>query len=593
MTLPKTAVATGAASPTPMFELRAPEFCFELQPLDYARLVHPRAPGAVIFSGSMPSTKAKNPDGSPKYVWQDRRWSPGAIASRDVGLGKFKFMSFATWPVLRSGEPPLKKTLENTVSVCAFWVDLDFYDVPDWKDASPRQVVEAVRNICAERGWPRPSYATHSGRGVLVVWLTSPQAAQVVMTRHRAVQQVLHEAFRDMGSDPSARPMTKCFRMPKTKNEKSGLAVSIIYPDLIREIERVDFDAMCRAVLPFARRTKAQREADKAETKAKRTAAREILAARKPRQGHHGALLNGSSYWDTIRADLDRLFIHRHGRKGIVDGMSRGDYGAGRHSWLLAMTYAAAWVLHPDELDAFVLETADRLGIDPADAPGKVCSVTSRARDAARGLRKTYKGITVDPRYKISPKALIELLNVQPMEMRRANLRILVDAARRAENAISRVVASRREKGVKARDAQQAHRLQVGQQAMEMVREGMTVQAVAELYGASKRWIDNALRDARAVAGITAARPAGNPTPEPATIEVAHVADTLDVPAESPIEVAHEVLRDIEPRTGGGVAADLSVTYSRDVTTKGSTLLGPTPAARLPARRALPCLAPA
>ncbi len=256
------------------------------------------------------------------------------------------------------------------------------------------------------------------------------------MTRHRAVQQVLHETFREMGSDPSARPLTKVFRMPRTYNEKSGLAVSIIYPDLIREIERVDFDEMARTVLPVCPEDEGPTRGRQGEAKAKRAAAREARAARKPREGRHGALLTGSSYWDTIRADLDHLFVYRHGREGIVDGKSRGDYGAGRHTWLLAMTYAAAWVLHPDELDQFVLDTADRLGIDRSEAPGKVGSVTSRARDAARGLRKTYKGITVDPRYKISPKALIELLNIQPMEMRRANLRILVDAARRAENAV-------------------------------------------------------------------------------------------------------------------------------------------------------------
>ncbi|SFE90830.1 hypothetical protein [Methylobacterium sp. yr596] len=593
MTLPNIAVATGTASHTPMFVLRVPEYCFELQPLDYARLVHQRCPGAVIFSGRFATKKGKKGkkgDGSPNVIWQDRRWSPGALATRQVDLARFKFMSFATWPVLKPGQPKVKKLLETAVSISAFWVDLDFYDVDGWKGASPTQVVEAVRNICAERGWPRPSYATHSGRGVLVVWLTAPQLAQAVMERHRAVQQTLHEAFRDMGSDPSARPLTKTFRMPRTYNEKSGLAVSIIYPDLIREIERVDFDEMCRAVLPFARRTKAQRDADKAEAKAKREADRAARAARKPREGRHGALLTGSSYWETIRADLECLFVHRHGRKGIVDGKSRGDYGAGRHTWLLAMTYAAAWVLHPDELDQFVLETADRLGIDRADAPDKVCSVTSRAREAARGKRKTWKGIVVDPRYKISPAALIELLNVTPMEMRRAGLRILVDQARRTENAVGRVVASRRAKGVKARDAQQAHRLHVGQQAMQMRDLGMTVKAVAELYGVSPRWIDNALRDARAVAGITAARPASAPAPEP--IIVTDVGDTLDMPAEPPVAVAHEVLRDIRPRAGSGVVAGLDLTYSRTVTTKGSTLLRPTPAACLPARRALPCPVP-
>lgn len=40
---------------------------------------------------------------------------------------------------------------------------------------------------------------------------------------------------------------------------------------------------------------------------------------------------------------------------------------------------------------------------------------------------------------------------------------------------------------------------------------GMTVKAVAELDGVLPRWVDHALRDARAVAGITHVRPAENP----------------------------------------------------------------------------------
>ncbi len=84
-------------------------------------------------------------------------------------------MSFATWPVLRPGQPKVKKLLETAVSISAFWVDLDFYDVDEWKNASPVTVVEAVRNVCAERGWPRPVLCHPLGRGALVVWLFQPQ----------------------------------------------------------------------------------------------------------------------------------------------------------------------------------------------------------------------------------------------------------------------------------------------------------------------------------------------------------------------------------------------------------------------------------
>lgn len=567
--------STGETHPTPTF-------CFEVCPLDYARLVHPRAPGAVLFGAHMAS-KAKKKDGNPSGGWMDRRWSPGALATRDVDLSRFRFMSFATYPYHRPGEPKPAKIEANVVSIGASWVDLDFYDRDDWKDLPPATVLEAVRNVCADRGWPAPSYATHSGRGLLVVWLYPVQPAQTVLARHKAVQQVLHETFRHVGSDPSARTMTKQFRMPQTYNEKSGLPVSIIWPAMVREISRTDFDEFCRSVLPFKRLTKKERDAKEDAAKAKRTAVR--LAARAPRDGHYGARLTGTSYWCTIRTDLEKLFAFRHGQKGVVDGKSRAEFGAGRNAWLTSLVYAAAWDMTPDELDAYVLECADRLGYSHAEAKSKTCSIVLRARQAARGLRKTYKGKPVDPRYKVSPARFIETLGITPREMRRADLRILVDEARRSENAVARVVASRRAKGVKSRDQQQDLRRQVGAQALEMVAEGMTVDATAELYGASPRWMNNALRDARAVAGIGTVRQpereskadSGQPV-----VTVSNVADTVDdTPAPAP-QVTHEVLRAIRSDACDGVVAGAVVTYSADVTTKGSTLFSDRRPLRVP-----------
>ncbi|MCJ2040944.1 hypothetical protein MKK55_18615 [Methylobacterium sp. J-059] len=544
-----------------------------------------------MFGDRVPPRKPRK-DGSSEPRWSDLRFSSHSLATRDVDLQGRRFLSFATYPYSKPGEPRLAKEAANVLSIGASWLDLDFYNRPEWAGVSPRKVMEAVRNVCEDKGWPAPSYATFSGRGILVVWLyTVSQPAQRVMARHRALQQILHETFLPFGSDATAKAITKQFRMPGTYNEKSGRPVAVIYPDLTAEIERVDFDELCRVVLPFQRQTKAQREAAKAEAKAKRDAAR--LANRAPREGHHGARLTGSSYWDTIASDLDRLYALRHGKAGIKDTAAREDTGAGRNAWLVAMTYVASWRLPASDLDGFVIETADRLGLDHASARSKACSIVGRSKESARGVRRTYRGFTVDPRYKPSPAHLRDLLVVTPREMRRADLRILIDQARRSENAVGRVVKGRREKGVKARGVQQTHRLEVGQQALEFLAEGMTVKAVAELYGVSSRWLDNALRDARAVAGTVTAKADPVPAPEPVVVTVDDVADTLDLPLAATSQVTHEVLRDISKNEWSTLVAILATPYDEGVTTKGSTLLGQTPAARPTARRASTCPAPA
>lgn len=555
-------------------------FCCDLAPLDYARLVHPPGtPGAVSFGG--PGMSAK----TGKAIWHDSRWSAHALATRTCDVGRHRFMSFATWPRQRHGEPKSKRTTENAVAVGASWIDLDFYNVAEWKDASPLVVLEAALNVCADRGWPMPSYATSSGRGLLIVWLYAPQPAQTVLPRHRAIQETLHQQFRGMGSDPSAKTMTKIFRMPKTRNERSGAWVGILWPSLVREITRCDFDALADAVLPYRRKTRAEKDAEAAAVRAEKTA--RILANRKPREGHAGAVLGGRSYWATLRQDLERLHALRFGTGSVPDG-------EGRNSWILTLTYAACWDMPASTLEGYVRDQAGRCGLTAAEALDKTVTLRAKAAAAARGERVVRGGRKADPRYRPGPGHFIDLLNISSREMRKADLRMLVDANRRAENAKGRVVKARRSAGVQSRADQQALRLQVGQQVEEMVGLGMTHADVAALYGASKRWVVNAIRDARTVAGITrpaaatALQPASEPHAEP-IMAVDDVADTLDVPVTSP---THGVLRGTKELGVTGVVTSKQKAYCARVTTKGCTLLGQaTPAESRPARRAFPCSA--
>ncbi|SFV16762.1 hypothetical protein SAMN02799631_06511 [Methylobacterium sp. 174MFSha1.1] len=515
-------------------------FCSDLSPLDYSRIVHPQGtPGSVAFCGPATSRKTGKP------TWHDSRWSTYALATRTCDVGQHRFMSFATWPRQNRGEPKPKRTTENAVSIGASWVDLDFYNEPDWKDVSPLVVLEAVLNVCQDRAWPAPSYATSSGRGLLVAWLYACQPAQAVLARHRAIQETLHQTFRSMGSDPSAKTITKVFRMPKTRNERNGAIVGILWPTYIREIQPTTFDALAEAVLPYRRKTKKEKDAEAAAAKAERTA--KVLAARAPRKQHAGAKLGGRSYWATLREDLERLQAVRHGTGSVPDG-------EGRNAWILALTYAAAWDMPASALDRYVRDQAARCGLTEAEALDKTVTLRAKAQVAARGERILKGTRKLDPRYRPAPGYFVELLDIESREMKRADLRMLIDGARRASNAIGRVVKARRAAGVQARSDQQAVRLHIGQQVEEMVELGMRQADVAALYGVSVRWVTSALRDARQVAAIGKVTAEPAPVPESeveAAIVVDDVAETLNVPAAS---ATHEVLRGtrcLVPEFGG------------------------------------------
>ncbi|WP_311274038.1 hypothetical protein [Methylobacterium sp. WCS2018Hpa-22] len=561
----------------------APEgrrWSFQVDQLTYARLLHPKGgTGQVAFGGPKPGRKL-GPDGKPIYTWTDQRWSPHALATRTPDLGGARFMSMASYRYHQRGEPKPSKNEANIVAIGSSWVDLDSYSTPEWANTPPEEIREVILNTAEDLGLPAPSWITFSGRGHLVVWQYPAQAWHLIGTRWKAMQRILHERFLFLGSDPSGRTATKWFRLPMTRNEKSGAQVSFAWPHSLADIQRTTFDAFGAAVLPHARQSKE----DKAKAKADRIA--KAAAARPRREGHHGAKLGWRSYWGTLRADLDRLFALRHGTGPVPDG-------GGRNAWIKALAYAAAWDMPASDLEGYVRSEVARCGLSEAEALAKTVTIRRRAKDAAEGIRVIYQGRKVDPRYRPAPKTFCEDLAITTLEMQKADLRMLVDSTRRKANAVGRVITARRLAGVTGRDVQQATRLAVGKAAIDMRDLGLTNAEIAHVFDLpTQRYLDTCLRDARAVPSIGAVTPKPKakrapkpvPAPEPVVESV-----TVDAEPEEASR-AHEVLRGTRENsaTGDGVVvARISRTYDLGVPTVGTYLpQRQTPAARHPARRA-------
>lgn len=579
---PRNTVAGGSASlcapPAPMTDRR---FTFSVRPLDYARIVHPKGgTGQVAFGGPVP-TKKTLPNGKPAMAWGDRRWSPHALATREVDVTGARFMTMGTYRYHERGQDKPARSEANLVALGASWLDLDSYKTEEWADVPPETIREVILNTVEDLGLPRPSYILFSGRGHLVVWLYKAQPWTCIADRWKATQRTLHERFLFLGSDASARTPTKWFRLPGTRNEKTELTVTIPWPHTVAEIEPTTFDRLAAAVLPHARQAKASKAAAKEARAAKRAAA---LAARKPRLGLHGARLGGRTYWGTLRADLDKLHALRHGAGPVPDG-------GGRNAWICALAYAAAWDMPARKLDAYVRGQAARCGLDEEEALAKTASIRKRACEAAEGMRKTWKNRRVDPRYRPKPETFVEDLAITAAEMRKADLRMLVDEKRRAANAVARVVKSRRAHGVSSRGTQQDTRLAVGLAAFDMRKEGLTNAEVCEVFDVTARYLDTALRDARAVVAIgtiskptlTKPKPAPKPVPTPEP-QASQEAESV------PSKPAHEVLRgtrEIEATVEVALVAGFDHAYSSVVTMVGTSLQrGRTPAASPPAQRA-------
>lgn len=123
-------------------------------------------------------------------------------------------------------------------------VDVDFYNVPQWKRVEPRAVLAAVFSVLATKNIPVPSLATATGRGLQLVWPVNPVANRAAPKAMKAMQEIV-KLLAPFGADPACTDLTRVFRLPGTINSKNGRVAELIHASE----ERHDFDALCLAIL--------------------------------------------------------------------------------------------------------------------------------------------------------------------------------------------------------------------------------------------------------------------------------------------------------------------------------------------------------
>ncbi|WP_340098628.1 hypothetical protein [Sinorhizobium fredii] len=140
-------------------------------------------------------------------------------------------------------------------------------------------------------------------------------------------------------------------------------------------------------------------------------------------------------------------------------------------------------------------------GWSESESKARLSAVVKRARQAASGKMALYNGHEVDTRYRMRADTIIDWLQIEPAEMRAADLRVLIDTDRRREREAERQTESRRRRGAKDRNEQQAARLELGRQCLYLAtKDGMNRDDLAAHFGVSTGHISNAMKEARAAA---------------------------------------------------------------------------------------------
>lgn len=136
---------------------------------------------------------------------------------------------------------------DNIGHLTAFFTDIDYSKIKEYKTKSPSQVADEVLNHCKKFHLPLPTMIISTGHGLHVWWmLNRPMQARFIHVWD-AIQTCIYNEFKSFGADACAKDAARFLRVPGTMNVKDKNApaeVAVIYMNAYRKA--VDFDSMYR-----------------------------------------------------------------------------------------------------------------------------------------------------------------------------------------------------------------------------------------------------------------------------------------------------------------------------------------------------------
>ena len=364
---------------------------FTASALEHVMLLHPTGrPGLVAIAKS--DLLAENQ----KERWVQRSFRvlelPEIVVryagQENVYISMQRFRSF-------------NRKIENLLELSAVYSDIDFYNVPELRDANPDYVVAYVLSVLEEAHLPHPSLIVSTGRGLALIWLHKPVPA-AVLPRWNAMQNTIYKALQRVGADAKAKDAARMFRLVGSIHGASGEVVRIIGGDKAVW----GFDELANEILPYSRD-----EVTKFHDLRVQKALRRKKSKEKREDGDKKSNLRGYSRVTLAQARLRDLQTLRERRYGA--GVPMDDF---RDRWLFIATCEIAYLADPVVLKDEVKRLARDIGYPERTAVSNMSETINRAVRAARGEKITYAGNKIDPRYRYSNKQIIGELEITPEE---------------------------------------------------------------------------------------------------------------------------------------------------------------------------------
>jgi hypothetical protein len=142
--------------------------------------------------------------------------------NRDTWISQSLFNTPKNGPMTR------RKTYFSSSSV--LFADLDYYKAGHY--TSPDAVLARVLQLIEDKGWPAPSIALFSGRGIYIKWLLAHPLPRPALPRWEAAEREIIKLLNtvpELGVDTAVKDVSRVLRLEHTINEKTGEAVRILW----------------------------------------------------------------------------------------------------------------------------------------------------------------------------------------------------------------------------------------------------------------------------------------------------------------------------------------------------------------------------
>jgi hypothetical protein len=375
--------------------------------------------------------------------------------------------------------------IADLAAIGSHYVDLDYHKLKKWNGRKPQDVAAAVIYLLDEQELPLPSYILSTGRGLVCVWL-SELLPPIVLPRWTLVQKTLANILTEFGADKRALDAARVFRLAGSFNscakwDRRQVGMVWCQGSPVAPTRHV-FGALADQVLPHT-------QAEIISIRAERTARKAEREGLEKRITHK---LTGFTLWSTIHDDLQKLRRYRNPQTGALPPGERD-------AWLFVAANALSWMVAVEDMEREIRILAmQAAGWSDSESKSRLGAIVKRGHQAAAGKSVHFNGREVDPRYRMRADTIVDWLQIEPAEMREADLRVLVEPAIQRERATERQTEFRRRKGVGSREEQRMARLALGQKCLYLsAKSGMNRDELAAHFDVSTGQISKAMTEAR------------------------------------------------------------------------------------------------